>query len=103
MLSKGLMIFIFGSILFIITLIWILIDIKNKEKREEKLLSKIILENAQGFKNNIDETQMLSKTLDLSDETEILENNLIYDIDETLSLNDETEYLDDETEKLINN
>lgn len=93
MLSKGLIIFIFGCILFITTLIWIFIDIKNKDKREDKLLSKIILENSQGFKNNKSDTEILSSTLNLNDETEMLENNLISDIDDTELLNDETEAL----------
>lgn len=91
MVSKGLIIFIFGCILFITTLIWIFIDIKNKDKREDKLLSKVILENSQGFKNNMSDTQLLSKTLELNDETEILENNLISDIDDTELLKDKTE------------
>ena len=93
MLSKGLIIFIFGCILFIITLIWVFIDIKNKDKKESKLLSKVILENSQGFKNNISDTEVISKTLELNDETEILENSLISDIDDTELLNDETELL----------
>jgi hypothetical protein len=36
---------------------------------------------------------MISKTLELNDETEILENSLISDIDDTELLNDETELL----------
>ena len=109
MLSKGLMIFIFGVILLIATLIWIFVDNKNKARREEELLSKVVIESSQGFNNTKSNTEMLSSTLDLNDETEILDNNLRIDNNETELLNcdteilcDDTEYLDDETEVLVN-
>lgn len=110
MLSKGLMIFIFGVILLIATLIWIFVDNKNKARREEELLSKVVIESSQGFNNTKSNTEMLSSTLDLNDETEILDNNLRIDNEEIELLNCDTEilcgdtaYLDDETELLVNN
>ena len=109
MLSKGLMIFIFGVILLIATLIWIFVDNKNKARREEELLNKVIIANVQGFNNTKNNTEMLSSTLDLNDETEILDNNLRIDNEEIELLNcdteklcDDIEYLDDETEVLVN-
>ena len=109
MLSKGLMIFIFGVILLIAILIWIFVDNKNKARREEELLSKVVIESSQGFNNTKSNTEILSSTLDLNDETEILDNNLRIDNEEIELLNcdteilcDDTEYLDDETEVLVN-
>lgn len=78
MVSKGLIIFLSGIILFIGTIIWIYKDKQSKNKREEELLEKI---NESSF--NIKTNSSLSH----KNNTEVLE-------DSTERLEDSTELLD---------
>ena len=75
-ISKGLIIFISGIALLIITLIWIYIDNKNKEMRDQELLKKIDESSANVKISSIvsinDTTEILDDSTELLDTTEII-------------------------------
>ena len=82
-MSKGFLILISGIVLLIGTLVWIYIDNKNKEIREQELLKKIDASSANVKTSSIismndttemldDSTEMLSDSTELLDSTEII-------------------------------
>lgn len=77
--SKGLIILISGIAVLIGTLIWIYIDNKNKEIRDQELLKKIDASSANVKTSSIvsmnDTTEMLDDSTEvLSDSTELLDS-----------------------------
>ena len=74
--SKGLIILISGIGLLIGTLIWIHIDNKNKEIRDQELLKKIDASSANIKAGSIvsmnDTTELLDESTELLDTTEII-------------------------------
>ena len=78
-MSKGFLILISGIVLLIGTLVWIHIDNKNKEIREQELLKKIDASSANVKTSSIilmnDTTEMLDDSTEmLSDSTELLDS-----------------------------
>ena len=89
MQSKGLMIFITGTILLLLTLIWIYVDKKNKDKKEEKILQKATTVNtyvnSSSIKSEDDSAELLKDNTELLDETELLETDTkLLDITEVI-------------------
>lgn len=74
--SKGLIILISGIAVLIGTLIWIYIDNKNKEIRDQELLKKIDASSANIKAGSIvsmnDTTELLDESTELLDTTEII-------------------------------
>ena len=75
-ISKGLIILISGIAVLIGTLIWIYIDNKNKEIRDQELLKKIDASSANIKAGSIvsmnDTTELLDESTELLDTTEII-------------------------------
>ena len=75
-IGNGLIIVISGIALFIETLIWIYIDDKNKEKRNQELLKKIDVSSSNAKTSSItsinDTTEMMDDSTELLDTTEII-------------------------------
>ena len=82
-MSKGILILISGIVLFIVTFIWIYIDNKNKDIREQELLKKASTINANINKNSTvsiaedtetigDSTELLYDSTELLNDTEII-------------------------------
>ena len=75
-IGNGLIMVISGIALFIGTLIWIYIDDKNKEKRNQELLKKIDASSSNVKTSSItsinDTTEMLDDSTELLDTTEII-------------------------------
>ena len=74
--SKGLIMLISGIAVLIGTLIWIYIDNKNKEIRDQELLKKIDASSANIKAGSIvsmnDTTELLDESTELLDTTEII-------------------------------
>lgn len=75
-IGNGLIIVISGIALFIGTLIWIYIDDKKKEKRNQELLKKIDVSSSNAKTSSItsknDTTEMMDDSTELLDTTEII-------------------------------
>lgn len=75
-IGNGLIMVISGIALFIGTVIWIYIDDKNKEKRNQELLKKIDASSSNVKTSSItsinDTTEMLDDSTELLDTTEII-------------------------------
>ena len=75
-IGNGLIIVISGIALFIGTLIWIYIDDKNKEKRNQELLKKIDVSSSNAKTSSItsinDTIEMMDDSTELLDTTEII-------------------------------
>lgn len=75
-IGNGLIIVISGIALFIETLIWIYIDDKNKEKRNQELLKKIDVSSSNAKTSSItsinDTIEMMDDSTELLDTTEII-------------------------------
>lgn len=75
-IGNGLIMVISGIALFIGTLIWIYIDDKKKEKRNQELLKKIDVSSSNAKTSSItsinDTTEMMDDSTELLDTTEII-------------------------------
>lgn len=75
-IGNGLIMVISGIALFIGTLIWIYIDDKNKEKRNQELLKKIDVSSSNAKTSSItsinDTIEMMDDSTELLDTTEII-------------------------------
>lgn len=109
MLTKGIIMFVCGAIGLIATIIWILIDLVSKEKRESKIVDKAIMNTSkQPIKQAYNSVEFVQITESLSTNAPndyTMEMNDFNDNDKTEGLNmtNPTQFTDDKyesTEKL---
>lgn len=90
MLTKGLIIMVIGIIGLLGVIIWTIIDIKNKDRKEQKLLDQAITNTHKNYDENNYEQYSLANSEDTLwsyEETDIIENN------DTTLMEDETDIL----------